>query len=143
MFVFCGYLCFAPMPLPPYSFKILIRKHIAQGAKMKTGRALFVAFALSLFIGFAFANTPTSRLKNALSELCTGLSQLVPVAAMLMVLLASVIYATGQMMGAETRARANVWATSALTGALIGILISVIAPTVLQTIAGSTNTIKC
>ena len=111
---------------------------------MKTGKALFAAFALSLFVGSAFATPPpTSRLKDALSELCTGLSQLVPVAAMLMVLLASVIYATGQMMGAETRARANVLATSALTGALIGILISVIAPAVLQTIAGSTNPIKC
>jgi hypothetical protein len=102
---------------------------------MKFGKAMFFVFALSLLASFAFA-TPTSQLKNALSSLCTGLSQMVPVAAMLMVLLASVIYATGQMMGAETRARANVWATSALTGAIIGILISVIAPSVLQTIAG-------
>jgi len=46
-------------------------------------------------------------------------------------------------MGAETRARANVWATSALTGALIGILISVIAPSILQIIAGPTSQIKC
>jgi len=104
---------------------------------MKFGRALMLAFALALLMGIPFANTPTSKLKQALTDLCQGLNQLVPVAAMLMVLLASVIYATGQMMGAETRARANVWATSALTGALIGILISVIAPAVLQTIAGS------
>ena len=109
---------------------------------MKFGKAIFLAFTLSLLAGFAFA-TPTSQLKNALSSLCSGLSTMVPVAAMLMVLLASVIYATGQMMGAETRARANVWATSALTGAIIGILISVIAPSVLQIIAGGTDTIKC
>jgi len=104
---------------------------------MKFGRAILFAFIFSVLAGAVFAGTPTSRLKQALTELCQGLNQLVPVAAMLMVLLASVIYATGQMMGAETRARANVWATSALTGALIGILISVIAPAVLQTIAGS------
>ena len=110
---------------------------------MKFGNAMFFVFTLSLLAGFVFADDPTSQLKNALSSLCTGLSQLVPVAAMLMVLLASVIYATGQMMGAETRARANVWATSALTGAIIGILISVIAPSVLQIIAGGTNTIQC
>ena len=103
---------------------------------MKFGKAIFLAFTLSLLAGFAFAGTPTSQLKNALSSLCNGLSTLVPVAAMLMVLLASVIYATGQMMGAETRARANVWATSCLTGALIGIMISVIAPAVLSIIAG-------
>ena len=109
---------------------------------MKFGKAMFFAFTLSLLAGFAFAlDDPTSQLKNALSALCQGLNQMVPVAAMLMVLLASVIYATGQMMGAETRARANVWATSALTGAIIGILISVIAPSVLQIIAN--QTIQC
>jgi hypothetical protein len=104
-------------------------------------RAFYVLIALALITGLGYpiaANDPTSGLKNALSDLCKGLSQLVPVAAMLMVLLAAVIYSTGQMMGAETRARANVWATSALTGALIGILISVIAPAVLQTISGGT-----
>ena len=110
---------------------------------MKFGKAMFFALTLSLLAGFAFADDPTSQLRSALSALCGGLNTLVPVAAMLMVLLASVIYATGQMMGAETRARANVWATSALTGAIIGILISVIAPSVLQMIAGGTNTIQC
>jgi len=109
---------------------------------MKFGKSIFFAFTLSLLAGFAFAD-PTSQLKEALSALCGGLSTMVPVAAMLMVLLSSVIYATGQMMGAETRARANVWATSALTGALIGILISVIAPSILQIIAGPTSQIKC
>jgi hypothetical protein len=44
------------------------------------------------------------------------------------------------MMGAETRARANVWATAALTGALIAILIAVIAPSVLQTIYNPNGT---
>lgn len=84
------------------------------------------------------ASDPTDQLKGALQALCQGLKSMVPVAAMLMVLLASVIYATGQMMGAETRARANVWATSCLTGALIGVMISTIAPAVLQIINNGT-----
>jgi len=54
-----------------------------------------------------------------------------------MIVLAGVIYAAGQMMGAETRARANVWATAALTGALIAILIYAIAPSVLRTMYGN------
>ncbi len=53
---------------------------------------------------------------------------------MLMIVIAGVIYAVGQMMGAETRARANVWATAALVGAVIAILIVVIAPPVLDMI---------
>lgn len=110
--------------------------------------AMGIKFPLSavlalLLVNAVFATSPTDALKTALSQLCSGLNTLVPVAAMLMVLLAAVIYATGQMMGAETRARANVWATSCLTGALIGILIATVAPTILQVIIGSGSTIQC
>jgi hypothetical protein len=59
---------------------------------------------------------------------------------MLMTMLAAVIYAAGQMMGAETRARANVWATAALTGAMMAILISVVAPSVIGAVYGQTIT---
>lgn len=107
-------------------------------------RALYAAAFACLMISLAFAqNSPTSQLLQALKDLCSSLRTLVPVAAMLMVLFAAVVYATGQMMGAETRARANVWATSALTGALIGILISVVAPAVLATIAGQSTPLNC
>jgi len=107
------------------------------------GSKIFVLMIVIAMVGVVFAGgvsptSPTSKLQAALSSLCEGLRQMVPVAAMLMVLLAAVIYASGQMMGAETRARANVWATSCLTGALIGIMIAVIAPVVLGSIAGST-----
>jgi len=77
-----------------------------------------------------------SSVKSAVSSLCQGLTSLLPVAAMLMIVIAGVIYAAGQVMGAETRARANVWATAALTGALIGILIYAIAPSVLGAVYG-------
>jgi len=60
-----------------------------------------------------------------------------------MVVVAGVIYAAGQIMGAETRARANVWATACLTGALIGVLIYAVAPSVLDTIYGTTGSVKC
>ncbi|VVC02598.1 Uncharacterised protein [Candidatus Burarchaeum australiense] len=49
-----------------------------------------------------------------------------------MLLIAGLIYAAGQIMGAETRARANVWATALLTGGIIGLLIAASAPYVLQ-----------
>jgi len=89
--------------------------------------------------GFAFATDALSGTSAALSALCNGVKGLLPVAAMLMIVLAGVIYAAGQLMGAETRARANVWATACLTGALIAVLIAVIAPAVLQTIYGTDN----
>ncbi len=77
---------------------------------------------------------------NAVRALCGGLTSLLPVAAMLMIVIAGVIYAAGQVMGAETRARANVWATAALVGALIGIMIYAVAPGVLSIIYDSSGT---
>jgi len=98
-------------------------------------------FVLSMLL-VSVANAQTSALSNALHQLCDAVNGLVPVAAMLMVLLASVIYAAGQMMGAETRARANVWATSCLTGAIVGILIATIAPQVLK-VMNNNQDIEC
>jgi len=104
-------------------------------------RKLFALLILAL-VGVSMANTThvsgaLSTAGIALNNFCYGLMQLLPVASMLMVVVAGVIYAAGQIMGAETRARANVWATAALTGALIGVLIYAVAPSVLGTIYGS------
>ena len=105
---------------------------------------IFVVLAALMASVFAAGVSGLSQVSSAMSALCVGLTQMLPVAAMLMVILAGVIYASGQMMGAETRARTNVWATAALTGALMAILIAVVAPSVIQTIysPGGTN-IRC
>jgi hypothetical protein len=103
-------------------------------------RKIFVGiFAIAVLAGI-LAASPVSMLgglSSGLSQFCNSVKSLLPVAAMLMVVLAGVIYAGGQIMGAETRARANVWATACLTGALIAILIVVVAPPVLNAISPS------
>ena len=84
---------------------------------------------------FAAASAaPLHTVQLAASMMCNDAKSLLPVVAMLMTVVAGIIYAAGQIMGAETRARANVWATAALTGALIGVLIYAVAPSVLTTI---------
>ena len=55
---------------------------------------------------------------------------------MLMILLAAVIYAAGQIMGAETRARASVWATAMFTGAIFAAVIFLIVPWVIGLVVG-------
>jgi len=110
-------------------------------------RKIGILIVLAL-VSVAFAATVSglSQVTSAMSSLCTALTTMLPVAAMLMIILAGVIYAAGQMMGAETRARTNVWATACLTGALMAILIAVVAPSVLNMIyyGNSTSTgIKC
>jgi len=49
-----------------------------------------------------------------------------------LVVLAGVVYAAGEMTGAETRARAHTWATGMLMGAVIGLVIILLAPTILE-----------
>ncbi|MCX8197897.1 MAG: hypothetical protein N3F07_01740 [Candidatus Micrarchaeota archaeon] len=98
------------------------------------------AFALILLLvspGLS-ATSPPNKVTAAISALCSDLTSLLPVVSMLMVVLGSVVYAAGQMMGAETRARANVWATAALTGAIIALLISTVTPPVLSAMYGKT-----
>ncbi|MFA5929726.1 MAG: hypothetical protein WC861_02490 [Candidatus Micrarchaeia archaeon] len=104
------------------------------------------AFAILTLMAASFAAgiSGLSAVSSAISALCGGLTQMLPVAAMLMIILAGVIYAAGQMMGAETRARANVWATACLTGALMAILIAVVAPSVLGMIYNTNgNALVC
>ena len=107
-------------------------------------RKIGIFVVMAVMVASVFADTTMlGGVKDAMSSLCTGLKEMLPVVAMLMIILAGVIYASGQMMGAETRARTNVWATAALTGALMAILIAVVAPSVIQTIYGTNGTIGC
>jgi len=100
------------------------------------GNTAFAAFFLLSLSAPGFA-AGTDDVLLALSGLCQGIQTIIPVASMLLTVIAAVIYAGGQVLGAETRARANVWATAALTGAMIGVLIAAVGPPVLQTIYGS------
>ena len=105
---------------------------------MQVKRPFILRIALSLiWLSFLlFADNPLTSITSAVSQLCGSLTGLLPVVSMLMILVGAVVYAAGQIMGAETRARANVWATAALTGALVGILISSVTPPLLGTIYG-------
>ncbi len=110
-----------------------------------------IFIVMTVMVASVFADTSSSttimtglaNVKDAMSQLCSGLTQMLPVVAMLMIILAGVIYAAGQMMGAETRARTNVWATAALIGALMAILIAVVAPPVLNAINTTGTPVQC
>ncbi len=84
-----------------------------------------------------------STITSAMSSLCQTAKQFLFVGAMLLVMLAAAVYAVGQILGAETRARASVWATAMLTGAVIGILIYALVPGIIGIMMGSGQTIAC
>lgn len=73
-----------------------------------------------------------AKIVDALTALCSTVKNILGVGMMLMVVSAAVVYSVGQVMGAETRARASVWATSMFNGAIIAALIYLLVPFVLD-----------
>lgn len=108
----------------------------AVGKYMVVGRYLVIlVLALNLLpLTAATLSTEGSRLCSGLESFCNDAQVFLGGAIMIMILLAGGIYAIGQVLGAETRARASVWATAMLTGAIIGALIYVITPPLIKAI---------
>jgi hypothetical protein len=84
---------------------------------MLTRAALLVAVVL-------LSNVVSAQLDVQLNAVCQTIKGIVPIVALLMFIMAGGIYAIGQVLGAETRARASVWATAMLVGGVIGLIIA-------------------
>ena len=70
------------------------------------------------------SNVAFAALGDSINSICKTTKDIVPVVALLMFIMAGGIYAIGQVLGAETRARASVWATAMLVGGIIGLIIA-------------------
>ena len=95
---------------------------------------LLVGLFSLLIVSFSFAQGQSivTALSSALKSLCTDVKGMLGIAMLLMIVVAALIYAAGQIMGAETRARATVWATAMFTGAVIAAVIYIVVPSVLS-----------
>jgi uncharacterized membrane protein len=89
-----------------------------------------IAFFAFFMIGGVFADDEHAEdsMAQALQDIADQIQNLVPVVALLMLVMAGLIYGVGQVMGAEIRGRAAVWAQALLIGALIGLMIMALAP---------------
>ncbi len=96
-------------------------------------RSYKTVFVGALMAGAAFAAGGIDV--TPIQEVCTTVKTAVPIIAFTMLIIGGLIYAAGQIMGAETRARANVWATALVVGAIIGLVIAASAPFVVSTFA--------
>lgn len=106
-------------------------------------RGLLVSFLFLFIISFAHAQA-VSYLETALGSICQEISNLIPTASMLLVVLGSVLYGSAQLFGnAEIRAKGSVWATSCITGAIMGLIIATVAPDILSQLAGTDVTSYC
>ncbi|MEM3030317.1 MAG: hypothetical protein QXH27_01150 [Candidatus Micrarchaeia archaeon] len=79
-----------------------------------------------------FTQVAAAQIVSALQNMCQTIKAIVPMVALLMFIIAGAVYAAGQVMGAETRARANVWSTAMLVGGIIGLIIAASAPYFVQ-----------
>ncbi len=104
------------------------------------GRYFVVLVVLANLVSVSFAGT--SGIVSALENLCNAATMFLSAAIIIMIILAGAIYAIGQVMGAETRARASVWATAMLTGAVIGAIIYILTPYIIQTMLGSSTSVS-
>ncbi|MBD3397500.1 hypothetical protein GF412_00210 [Candidatus Micrarchaeota archaeon] len=95
-------------------------------------------FIFSMLVGVGFPDTSaTTDIKSGICELYDLVKSVLVVVIFLLIVAAAIVYAGGQLLGAETRARASVWATSMFIGALIGVLIYVIMPMILNAMMGT------
>ncbi len=92
-----------------------------------------------LFASLGFATGSPEDIKAGICQLYQTVNTILGAVIFVLIVLAAVVYAAGQVMGAETRARASVWATSMIVGAVIGIIIFVLVPPILTMMLGSSG----
>ena len=96
---------------------------------------LVLVLAMSVAV-FADATTVSSGISKQLCQLKQLILGIIPTIALIMFLLAGLVYAAGQTFGAEMKAKAQGWAMSLLVGGIVGIIIAVIAPLLVDTFVG-------
>lgn len=89
-----------------------------------------------LSVGFAQDTGARDSIKEGVCMLADYAKALMASIVFALVIMAAIVYAAGQVLGAETRARASVWATAMIVGAIIGIIIFVLLPQILGTMLG-------
>ncbi|MCI0503620.1 hypothetical protein L0Y65_02805 [Candidatus Micrarchaeota archaeon] len=102
------------------------------------GKYLLLTVLAFNLVSIVSAQDPgAANLASALNILCNNARTFLGATAMILVVLAGATYAVGQVLGAETRARAAVWATAMMTGAVIGIVIYIIMPPIISALMGT------
>ena len=95
---------------------------------LKYGKYFITFLVLVNLLTLISAAGESTTIKSAMCSIVRLVRSVMGAVMMVLILLAAIIYAAGQVMGAETRARANVWATSMFVGAIVGALIYLVVP---------------
>ncbi len=94
---------------------------------------------MAIFVlGLLLANTlvATSGITGGLDQLKSTIEGFFGALIAVLIVLAAIAYAAGNMLGSDAGARAKVWGQNLLIGAGISLVVYVVAPTVLRAIVG-------
>ena len=81
-----------------------------------------------ILLGLVIANSAGERINNALCNFYELLKNLLPVIVVVVIIFAAVVFAAGQVLGAETRSRANAWATNMIIYTIIAVIVLILVP---------------
>jgi len=101
-------------------------------------RALLLLFLVAGTAGISFAAGDLDigeRFIRALCDLYNLFKSLLPIILIVAIAFAAVIMVGGQLLGAETRAKANSWAQSIVIYAIVAVIIIVLVPYLIKLIA--------
>lgn len=103
----------------------------AQGMLAAVGVSALVLVMLYVLVpGFEEGEVPTEGVGDVLLDPLKTLQSIAEMALVALIfiflVLAALVYAAGQVLGAQTRARASVWATGLLSGAVVAAIIYVV-----------------
>ena len=97
---------------------------------------LFVVLALITMVSATSGDL--NNIQNVITQFKDLFCNLIPIVFMLAIAASAVIYAGGQMLGAEQRAKTASWAASLFIFAIVAALIYVIGPWIIEQLTGET-----
>ncbi len=100
---------------------------------------LIALLAVVAMVSATAGDNPVNNINKVVYNFKSVFCNMVPIAIMLGIAASAVIYAAGQMLGAEQRAKTASWAASLMTFSVVAGIIYVLVPWIIQTIVGSSS----
>ncbi|MCI0504317.1 hypothetical protein L0Y65_06450 [Candidatus Micrarchaeota archaeon] len=111
----------------------------AQGMLVAVGVSALIIISFYAVLPWFFAgNVPTDLdIVLIIAKLRTSVASLLVAMTAVLVILAAAVYVAGMLAGAETRARANVWASGLIAGAIFVAIVYVLLVEILPVLEGT------
>ena len=96
------------------------------------GKRFGLLLMLSVLTFTVFAQDATENISNAMCQLYDFFKNILPIAVVLAIVFAGIIFVVGQLLGAETRAKSNVWAQNIIIYTVIAVILVLLVPTIIK-----------